>query len=117
MKNKRLNVVLGVLVIAVIAAVPAAAAPQLTVTAFVQDQMCQGGDNVQVTLSATSDNPQTRFAWDFTNNGSRDTAFSTNPTVMTTYPDEVQRTAKVFAKSIDGERASDTVTFQTLRCP
>jgi len=92
-------------------------APTVTLTASVQDQQCQGGDNVNVTLTATLNPAQrnVRFSWDFNNDGIFDTAPSTNPTVTTQYPDEVNRTATV--KATKGTRSvTDSVTFATLRC-
>ena len=92
-------------------------APTATLTALVQDQQCQGGDNVNVTLTATI-NPQApnvQFQWDFNNDGIFDTALSPNPTVSHVYPDEVNVTAVV--KVVKGRRsATDSVTFSTLRC-
>ena len=92
-------------------------APTATLTALVQDQQCQGGDNVNVTLTATI-NPQApnvQFQWDFNNDGIFDTALSPNPTVSHLYPDEVNVTAVV--KAVKGRRsATDSVSFSTLRC-
>jgi hypothetical protein len=92
---------------------PAAAA---TLTAFVVDQQCQGGDFVRVTLSATLEPQQrVRYTWDFNNDGVFDTPLSPNPTVSTFYPDEVNATATV--KAVKGQRSlTDSVTFATLRC-
>ena len=92
-------------------------APAVTLTAVVQNQQCQGGDFVNVTLSATLNPPQqnVRFQWDFNNDGVFDTALSTNPTVNHLYPDEVNVTAVV--KVVKGSRsATDPITFSTLRC-
>ncbi|MFN2541702.1 MAG: PKD domain-containing protein [Chthoniobacterales bacterium] len=87
-----------------------------TLTAFVEDQQCQGGDFVQVTLSATLNPPRNvQYTWDLNGDGIFDTAPSSNPTVTTTYPDEVNVTAVV--KVMKGSRSfTDPVTFQTLRC-
>ena len=88
-----------------------------TLTAVVQDQQCQGGDNVNVTLTATLNPPaqRVRFQWDFNNDGIFDTPLSSNPTVTNLYPDEVNVTAVV--KAVRGSRsATDSVTFSTLRC-
>jgi uncharacterized protein (DUF58 family) len=99
-------------------AVPSAqTAPTVTLTAAVQDQQCQGGDNVNVTLTATLNPPaqRVRFQWDFNNDGIFDTPLSSNPTVTNLYPDEVNVTAVV--KAVKGNRsATDSVTFSTLRC-
>jgi uncharacterized protein (DUF58 family) len=92
-------------------------APTVTLTAVVQDQQCQGGDFVNVTLSATLNPPQqnVRFQWDFNNDGVFDSPLSPNPTVNHLYPDEVNVTAVVRAVK-GGRRATDPVTFSTLRC-
>ena len=83
--------VLGLLLVAapVQPGLAAPAAPVLTAT--VQDQQCQGGDRVNVTLTATLSPPKSgvRFSWDFNNDGIFDTAPNPNPTVTTQYPDEV----------------------------
>lgn len=92
-------------------------APTVTLTALVQDQQCQGGDFVNVTLTATLSPPAQRvqFQWDFNNDGIFDTPLSSNPTVSHLYPDEVNVTAVV--KAVKGRRsATDSVTFSTLRC-
>ena len=92
-------------------------ATTVTLTAVVQDQQCQGGDFVNVTLSATLNPPaqNVRFQWDFNNDGIFDTPLSSNPTVTHLYPDETNVTAVV--KVVKGRRsATDPVTFTTLRC-
>jgi uncharacterized protein (DUF58 family) len=92
-------------------------ATTVTLTALVQDQQCQGGDFVNVTLTATLNPPapNVRFQWDFNNDGIFDTALSSSPTVSHLYPDEVNVTAVV--KAVKGRRsATDSVTFSTLRC-
>jgi hypothetical protein len=118
-KSKLVSIVFVVAVV-MAAALPAfAAAPEsLTVTASVMDQTCISNDRVQVTLTAVADSSSqpVRFTWDSTNNGSFDTPASTDPTVTFTYPDEVNRTARVGAKNPERNKAMDTVTFQTLRC-
>ena len=99
-------------------AVPTAqTAPTATLTASVQDQQCQGGDFVNVTLTATINPPQqnVRFQWDFDNDGIWDTQPSPNPTVSHLYPDETNVTAVV--RAIKGQRtARAPVSFATLRC-
>ena len=92
-------------------------APTVTLTALVQDQQCQGGDNVLVTLTATLNPPQqnVKFQWDFNNDGIFDTQPSTNPTVNNLYPDEVNVTATVRVKK-GNNQARDSVSFSTLRC-
>ena len=92
-------------------------APTVTLTAVVQGQQCQGGDNVNVRLTATLNPPQqnVQFQWDFNNDGIFDTPLSPNPTVTHLYPDEVNVTAVV--RVVKGNRsATDPVTFSTLRC-
>jgi hypothetical protein len=93
-------------------------APTVTLTALVQDQRCQGGDNVQVRLTATLNPPQqnVRFQWDFNNDGIWDTQLSPNPTVNHLYPDEVNVTAVVRAMKNNGRGGTDAVNFSTLRC-
>jgi len=92
-------------------------APTVTLTAVVQDQQCQGGDFVNVTLSATLNPPQqnVQYRWDFNNDGIFDTQPSPNPTVSHLYPDEVNVTAVVGVKK-NNNSARDSVTFSTLRC-
>ena len=93
------------------------AAHALTVTAFVVKQVCLNGDTVQVTLSATVSPAQpARYRWDFTNNGSFDTALNSNPQVAHNYPDERRITARVRAVNAQGMVSFDTVTFTTRRC-
>lgn len=89
----------------------------IMVTAFVVNQNCQGGDFVQVTLSATvaPDRPA-MFRWDFNNDGVFDTQPSSNPTVTHRYRDEKNVTARVAAIRNGQIKDTDTVTFQTLRC-
>ena len=92
-------------------------ADAISLTAVVVDQQCQGGDNVNVTLTATLNPmpPNVQFQWDFNNDGIFDTPLNPNPTVSHVYPDEVNVTAVV--KVVKGRRsATDSVTFRTLRC-
>ena len=90
----------------------------LTVTAFVENQVCMGGDFVRVTFSASanSSSQPVGFRWDFTNNGSFDTARSTDPDASAVYPDEAAVTARVGAINREGDRVQDTISFVTLRC-
>ena len=109
--------VLGLLLVAVPVQTGLAAPAAPVLTASVENQQCQGGDNVNVTLTATLSPPKSgvRFSWDFNNDGIFDTAPNSNPTVTTQYPDEVNRTATV--KVTKGTKsATDSVTFATLRC-
>ena len=99
-------------------AVPSAqTAPTVTLTAVVQSQQCQGGDFVNVTLTATLNPPaqNVRFQWDFNNDGVFDSPLSPNPTVSHLYPDETNVTAVVRAVK-NGHSATDSVTFTTRRC-
>jgi len=108
--------VLGLLILGF--AVPSGqTAPAARLTATVQNQQCQGGNFVNVTLTATLNPPQqnVQFQWDFNNDGVFDTPLSPNPTVNHLYPDEVNVTAVV--RAVKGNRsATDAVTFSTLRC-
>ncbi len=118
MRRNRLYTWLGAAALSLIlTAMAAPAAKALTVDAFVVNQSCQGGDFVQVTLSANvQPNQQAKFRWDFNNDGVFDTPASTNPTVTHLYPDEKRVTARVRAVATAGGRATDTVTFRTIRC-
>ena len=107
-----------------VAAGPAIARPAapatLTVTASVASQVCQANGNfVDVTLTAVAESSSSvrGYRWDFTNNGSFDTRANSNPTVVHTYADEINVTARVGAKNTEGNTAFDTVAFSTLRCP
>ena len=109
--------IFGVLLVAVPVQTAKTATTAVTLTASVQDQQCQGGDFVNVTLTATLNPPQrnVRYSWDFNNDGNFDTAPSTNPTVSHLYTDEANATATV--KVTKGTRsATDSVSFATLRC-
>jgi uncharacterized protein (DUF58 family) len=93
------------------------AAQALTVNAFVVKQTCLNGDVVQVTLSATVSPAQpAKYRWDFTNNGTFDTALNSNPKVTHNYPDERRITARVRMVNAQGMVRFDTVTFTTRRC-
>src|SRR6476469_5479022 len=88
-----------------------------TVTAFVVKQTCVNGDVVAVTLSATVSPAQpAKYRWDFTNNGTFDTALNSNPRVIHNYPDERRITARVRMVNAQGMVRFDTVTFTTRRC-
>lgn len=105
------------LAVAGIALATIQSAAAATLTAFVVDQQCQGGDAVSVTLSATIEPQQqrVRYTWDLNNDGTFDTPLSPDPTITTLYPDEVTVTATV--KAVKGQRSlTDSVTFQTIRC-
>ena len=114
--KKLVGALLGLILIGI--AIPTAlTAPTVTLTAAVVDQECQGGDFVNVTLTATLNPPRTgvTYRWDFENDGVFDTAPSSNPTVTHLYPDEVNVTARV--QVMKGRRtAQDLVTFSTLDC-
>jgi hypothetical protein len=89
----------------------------LMIEGFVQDQQCQGGDFVQVTLSATVESTSdVRFRWDTNGDGRFDTPISASPTIMQLYPDEVNRTVTIGGKNREGNTDRDTFSFATLRC-
>jgi hypothetical protein len=92
-------------------------ATTITLTAVVQDQQCQGGNGVNVTLTAILDrHPHgVGYQWDFNNDGVFDTPLSPDPTVNNVYPDETNVTAVVLVVK-GGRHATDSVTFTTLRC-
>jgi hypothetical protein len=123
MRIKRLATVvavsLGLLALAAGPSVARTAAPSsLTLTASVANQACMGGDFVRVTLTATAESSSDvlGYRWDFRNDGRFDTRVLQSPTVNTRYPDEINVTAKVIARNAEGNMASDTVSFATLRC-
>jgi uncharacterized protein (DUF58 family) len=92
-------------------------ATRATLTAVVEDQQCQGGNFVDVTLTAVLDrHPHgVQYEWDFNNDGVFDTPLSPDPTVIHRYPDETNVTAVV--RAVKGRRhASDAVVFSTLSC-
>ena len=117
-RNRRGNILLvtlafGLLLVGLV--VPATQAA--TLVASVQNQTCQGGDFVNVTLTATLSPPirNVRYQWDFNNDGIFDTALSPDPSVTHLYPDETNQTATV--RVVKGTRsATDSVTFSTIRC-
>ena len=63
--------VLGLLLVATPVQTGLAAPAAPVITASVQNQQCQGGDRVNVTLTATLTPPKNgvRFSWDFNNDG------------------------------------------------
>jgi uncharacterized protein (DUF58 family) len=110
---------LGLLALAAGPSVARAATPSsLTLTASVVSQNCQGGDFVNVRLTATADSSSQvlGYRWDFTNDGRFDTRVLSSATINHRYLDEINVTAKVMAKNAEGNIASDTVSFATLRC-
>jgi hypothetical protein len=125
MRKMRLAAVLAaslaVVAVGASSAVAGTSAPQsLALTASVANQECQpNGDFVDVTLTATAESSSEviGYKWDFTNDGRFDTRALSDPTIVHTYPDEVNVTARVGAKNTEGNRAFDTVGFATLRCP
>jgi uncharacterized protein (DUF58 family) len=118
MKQNRLFKWIGVAGLGLtLSALAAPAAHALTVTAFVVKQTCVNGDIVAVTLSATVSPAQpAKYRWDFTNNGTFDTALNSNPKVTHNYPDERRFTARVRMVNAQGMVRFDTVTFTTRRC-
>lgn len=123
MKNKRIKLI-GAAVLSLVligVAAPSAftepAAPSLT--ASVVSQQCQGGDGVSVVLTAVL-SPQRRgvlYAWDLNNDGIFETVPDANPTVTAFYPDELVVTASVAVMRNGRTKTTDSITFQTLRCP
>ena len=100
-----------------IGSVKVSATTPTSVTAFVVTQTCLSGGFVQVTLSATvQPNQPAKYRWDFTNNGTFDTALNSNPKVTHTYPDESRITARVRMVNAQGLVKFDTVTFTTRPC-
>ena len=103
----------------IVGAVPATAAPTaLQVQARFVSAVCQGGDfaNVKLTAASRGGSGTVQYRWDFTNNGSFDTAPSTNPAIQHLYGDELTVTARVGARDASGATAMDTITFSTPRC-
>jgi PKD domain len=121
MRKIRLATAAAALVAVVALGAGQAAAPSsLTLVAAVADQDCQpNGDFVDVTLSAVAESSSEvlGYKWDFTNDGRFDTPVLPSPTIVHTYPDEINVTARVGAKNAEGNKAMDTISFATLRCP
>ena len=122
MKNNKWFKLIGAAVVGLMIlglAVPSGqTATTVTLTAVVQDQQCQGGNmvNVTLTIDITPRHPQgVQFQWDFNNDGVFDTPLSPNPTVSHLYPDETNVTAVVRAVK-GGRHATASVTFTTLTC-
>jgi len=116
-QTKIIGALLGLVLIGIAVPTALTAPTAVTLTAMVADQACQGGNGVNVTLTATLSPPKTgvRYSWDFNNDGIFDTAPNSNPAVTHLYPDEVNLTAVV--KVTKGTKsATDPVTFQTIRC-
>jgi len=90
----------------------------LTVTAMVESQVCLSKDFAQVTFTAvaTSDVQPVGFRWDLNNDNKPDTARSTDPTAIQVYGDEAPVTVKVSAINKNGERASNVLSFTTIKC-
>jgi PKD repeat protein len=90
----------------------------LTLSGFVQNQVCVNKDFVKVTLSASasSDHNPIGFRWDLNNDGKWDTAINTDPTVIQVYPDEARFTVRVGAGNQFGDRKVSKFSFNTLRC-
>ncbi|HEY3661905.1 MAG TPA: PKD domain-containing protein [Chthoniobacterales bacterium] len=123
MKNKRmmwLSAAALSLIMTAIAATNGLAEPAAPIlTASVVSQQCQGGDGVNVTLTAvlSPNRSGVLYAWDFNNDGVLDTVPDANPTVTSVYPDEAVETATVSVIKNGRTRLSDSITFQTVRCP
>ena len=82
-------------------------------------QQFRGGDRVNVSLTAvlSPNRPGVLYAWDLDNDGAFETTPDANPTVTAFFPDEVAATATVAVMKGGRTRGTDSVTFQTLRCP
>jgi len=123
MKNKQVKLI-GAAVLSLIltgvAVTTAFAAPAATtLTASVVSQACNGGNDVNVVLTAVLSPARSgvTYAWDFNGDGILDTAADANPTVTAVYTDEVVATATVFVMKGAQTKGSDSITFQTVRCP
>jgi uncharacterized protein (DUF58 family) len=121
MKNNKWLKLIGTAVLGLIIlgfAVPIGqTATTVTLTAVVVSQQCQGGNSVNVTLTAMVDrHPHgVQYEWDFNNDGVFDTPLNPDPTVIHRYPDETNVTAVV--RAVKGARhATDDVTFTTRAC-
>jgi hypothetical protein len=120
-RTRAIGATAAVLALGALGGAPAVADPQvpnvLMIEGFVQDQQCQGGDFVQVTLSATVESSSAaRFRWDTSGDGRFDTPASGDPTVMVLFPDEVNRTVTIGGRNREGNTDRDTLSFATLRC-
>jgi hypothetical protein len=89
-----------------------------TLTASVVSQQCQGGDDVNVSLTAVLSPNWTGvlYAWDLNNDGVFETTPDANPTVTALFPDEIVTTASVAVMKNGRVKLTDSITFQTLRC-
>lgn len=123
MKNKRIKLLgaaaLSLVLVGMVAPDALTEPAATTLTASVVSQQCQGGNGVNVTLTAvlSPNRSGVLYAWDFNNDGVLDTVPDANPTVVQFYPDEVVATASVSVIKGNRTRGSDSITFQTLRCP
>ena len=123
MKNKQIKWIgaaaLSLILIAVAAPSAFTEPARTTLTASVVSQQCQGGDGVNVTLTAvlTPNRTGVLYAWDLNNDGIFETTPDANPTVTAFFPDEVVATATVAVMKNGRTRGTSSVTFQTLRCP
>ena len=91
---------------------------KITVSGFVQNQVCLNKDFVQVTLSATftSDSQPVGFRWDLNNDGKWDTPINSDPTIIRAAPDESRFTVRIGAGNQAGDRAVSKFSFNTLKC-
>jgi len=89
-----------------------------TLTASVVSQQCQGGNDVNVVLTAVLSPNRTGvlYAWDLNNDGVFETVPDANPTVTALFPDEMVTTASVAVMKNGRVKLTDSITFQTLRC-
>jgi len=122
MNNKRIKVigasVLGLILVGLTAPSGLTQPLRVILTANVIDQLCAGGNGVNVTLSATLSQPKSgaTYMWDFDNDGVFDTQPSSDPTVTHVYPDEARVTATVAVMKGNKVKGTDSVDFSTIRC-
>ena len=86
-----------------------------TLTASVVSQQCQGGNDVNVVLTAVLSPNRTGvlYAWDLNNDGVFETVPDANPTVTALFPDEMVTTASVAVMKNGRVKLTDSITFQT----
>ncbi len=123
MKNRRIKLigtaVLSLILIGVAAPSAFTEPAATTLTASVVSQQCQGGNDVNVSLTAVLSPNRTGvlYAWDLNNDGIFETVPDANPTVTVLYPDETVVTASVAVMRSGRTKGTDSITFQTIRCP
>jgi len=123
MKNKQMKwigaAVLSLILVGVAAPSAFTEPAATTLTSSVVSQQCQGGNGVNVSLTAVLSPPRSGvlYAWDLDNDGIFETTPDANPTVTHLYPDEMVVTATVAVMKGGRTRGTDSITFQTVRCP